>query len=286
MLKDLVVDFFTSLFSSNPEAGGVFAKGMFPPLEKDARQRLDELYTIEEVSKALKGMGPLKAPRPDGFHALFFQKTWSKTGPALTNFVLGALKGGAIQAKVAGALLVLILTEESPESVKSFRPISLCNTCTKVVTKVIANRLKGILNEVVYPNQVSLIPGRQAIDNVVICQEIIHSLRYITARSAGMVVKIELVKAYDRMEWGFVEETLKDVSLPTAMINVIMGLIRQSHCKLIWKGEITYSIKSTIGLRHGDPLSPYLFVLCLERLSQWILSKVNEGRWRSLTTSR
>lgn len=101
-----------------------------------------------------------------------------------------------------------------------------------------------------------------------------------------MVEKIDLKKTYDRMEWAIVEETLKDATLPVGMINVIMSLIRLGHYKLIWNGEITDAIKSARGLRQGNPLAPYIFVLCFERLSHWNQMRVNEGRWRTLKTLR
>lgn len=188
---------------------------------------------------------------------------------------------------MASALLVLIPKEEKPESIRSFRPFSLCNICMKLVTKVIANQLKGILKDIISPSQVSFIIGRQSIDNVVVRQEIIHSFRYTKARrGTGMAVKIDLEKAYDRMERAFVEATLRDACLPMGMVNVIMSLIRQSHCNLIWNGELTDVIKSTRGLRQGDPLSPHIFVLCLECLSHWIQMRVNEGRWKPLKAFR
>lgn len=145
-------------------------------------------------------MGSLKAPRPDGFQPLFFKKTESKIGPSLANFALGALNGEEISDKSDGALLVLIPKQEKPDSGRNFRPISLCNTCTKLVTKVIANRLKGILKDIISPSQASFIPGRQAIKNVVICQEVIHSLGYTRGRRGRMVVMIDLEKAYDHVE--------------------------------------------------------------------------------------
>lgn len=76
---------------------------------------------------------------------------------------------------------------------------------------MIINRLKEVLCDIIAPNQASFMPGRQGIDNVVICQEVIHIPRYTKSKRGRMVLKLELEKAYDMMEWKFVEETLRDV---------------------------------------------------------------------------
>lgn len=100
------------------------------------------------------------------------------------------------------------------------------------------------------------------------------------------MIKLDMEKTYDRMEWAFVEENLRDASLPKKMISVIMKLIKKSSCRLFWNGEATDIIRPSRGLRQGDPLSPYIFVLCLQRLSQWIKGKVEQGVWRPLKASR
>lgn len=86
-------------------------------------------YTEEETSIALKGMGSLKASSPDGFESIFFKKTWERIGPAVFAFVNGVFKGEEIPMEATEALLVLIPKEENPASIRSFRPISLCNVC-------------------------------------------------------------------------------------------------------------------------------------------------------------
>lgn len=119
------------------------------------------------------------------------------------------------------------------------------------------------------------------------CQELVHTLRYTKARKGGMILKIDLKKAYDRMEWVFVEETLKDAVLPLIMIEVIlMKMLRKSHSRLLWNGELVEKITHSHGLRQGDPLSPYLFVLCLERLGHWIQQKVAERSWKPIKDIR
>lgn len=155
----MAIKFYTDLFPLDPEAGGNFIIGKFPSLEQDVMQKLEATYTSKEVCGALMGMGSLKALGPDEFQALFFKKTWAKIGPALTEFVLGVRRGEMSPKEESGALLVLIPKKVEPMTIREFRPISLCNVSIKLVTKLILNRLKVVLDDLVSPNQSSFIPG-------------------------------------------------------------------------------------------------------------------------------
>lgn len=124
---------------------------------------------MAKTCKALTGMGSLKAPRLDGYHPIFFKTTWEITSPSLHSFAQGVLSGGDIPLEVMEALLVHIPKEEKPASIRGFIPISLCNVCVKLVSKMIVNQLKEVLNDIVTQNQASFIPGRQNIDNILIC---------------------------------------------------------------------------------------------------------------------
>lgn len=101
-----------------------------------------------------------------------------------------------------------------------------------------------------------------------------------------MILKLDLEKAYDRMGWSFIEEMLLDVSFPVSLINIVRDIICSSSCHILWNGECTDAIRPTRGLRQGDPLSRYLFVLCMDRLSQWIHLTVAEGVWKPIRASR
>lgn len=98
------------------------------------------------------------------------------TRQAICEFVRGVLGGGIIPSEAAEALLVLIPTNDNPKTTRCFRPISLCNVCLKLAMKMIVNHFKAKLKDIIGPNQTTFVPGRQGINNFVVCKEIIHTL--------------------------------------------------------------------------------------------------------------
>lgn len=133
--------------------------------------------------------------------------------------------------------------------------------------------------DVVAHNQSSFFPQRQITNNIIICHEMIHSLKTKDGRRGGIIIKIDLEKAYDCLEWRFIEETLVDFGLPHNMVKVIMGCITQASFRLLWNGGCTDAINQTSGLRQGDPISTYIFVLCMEQLVHRIRREVEIGNW-------
>lgn len=152
------------------------------------------------------------------------------------------------------ALLVFIPKEEKPSDIKCFIPISHCIAIIKLAIKLIVNRLKEIRRSIIAQNQVLFVHRRQSIDYIVVCQELVHSLRYTMARG-GMVLKLDLEKACDRTEWSYIKDTLEDAALPKKIIMVIMSIIAKSSCRLLWNDKITNCIKPTRVLRHCYLLS-------------------------------
>lgn len=231
-------------------------------------------------------MGSYKAPGPDGYQAIFFKNSRHIIGRGVHSFVRGAMKGEQIPASAKEAIFVLILKEAHPTSIKGFRPLSLCNVTVKLPSKIIANKLKGALKSLIAPSQTCFVPGRQGIENAIPCQEIVHSFRYTKPKKGSVIIKVDLGKAYDRLEWSFIRSSLDDAGFPPNLSDVIMHLVSDGSCRHFLNGDLTYEIKPTRGLRQGDLLSPYLFELCVERLGHWIGKKVEEGKIKPVRASR
>lgn len=147
-------------------------------------------------------MGNLKAPGPDGYHPAFFKTQWEHVGPSLHEFVTRCFTHPHQISEVNDTLLTLIPKCTAPTRISQFRPIALCNVAYKVVTKILAQRMRSFLPCVVSANQSSFVPGRSTLDNILVLQETIRSFKHIQGRTGYMILKLDLEKAYDWLEWG------------------------------------------------------------------------------------
>lgn len=186
----------------------------------------------------------------------------------MTEFIQDIFKTGKIPTDLNNNLITLIPKVAHPETIGQFRPICLSNVLMKVITKVIANRLKPVMAKLVQPTQASFIPGRLTTDNIVIAQELVHSMRYKTGKSGRMIVKVDLEKAYDRISWSFLEQVLLKIGFNAHFTSFILSSLKTTSLSVLWNGKQLETFIPGRGVRQGDPLSPYLFVLCMEVLGQ------------------
>ena len=144
-----------------------------------------------------------------------------------------------------------------------FRPISLCNVIYKLIAKVVANCLKKFLIQTIPNSQSAFLSRRLISDNILVAFETLHYLkRKSTGKLGYMALKLDMSKAYDRVEWEFLEKIMHHLGLDEKMIQIIMACMKTISYSVLLNGQPVGNIKPSKVLRQVDPLSPYLFLLC------------------------
>lgn len=220
------IDFYSNLFSSqNPCGIEECLSSLDCRVSDDMNKFLLKPFTGEEVRCALFQMNPLKSPGPDGFSIGFYQQSWGVVGEDVTKAVLEVLNGSLVEAGMNSTFICLIPKTNSPSKVSDFRPISLCNVIYKLIAKVIANRFK-VLPDIISKEQSAFIPGRIITENVLVAFETLHTMDTRLKGNKGyMAVKLDISKAYDRLEWGFVEGVLRKLGFANRWVVLLMSCI-------------------------------------------------------------
>ena len=147
-------------------------------------------------------------------------------------------------------------------------PISLCNAFYKLLTKLLVNKLKPFLPYMIHPAQSGFMSGRRATDSYIIMQEILHCIHKQRGKTNLMAAKIVLDKGYDKLDWSFIKFTLRFYHFPEPVVDLILNCISSSSSvSILWNGQTSPTFCPTRGIRQGNPLSPYIFILCLNHLS-------------------
>ncbi|XP_071904274.1 uncharacterized protein [Coffea arabica] len=201
--------------------------------------------------------------------------TWTESEHAVSKEIaeyyrnlLNSNDVGDLTESVNHTVITLIPKVLNPTSLKQFRPISLCTTMYKVIAKILTNRLKGVLHCCICKNQSAFIPSRQILDNIMVSHEYLHYLNNKRQGKDGfMAVKLDMSKAYNRVEWSFLEAIMQKMGFHYRWRNWIMECVRSVSYSFNINGEVKEYVIPTSGIRQGDHLSPYLFLLCSEGFS-------------------
>lgn len=226
---------------------------------------------MEEIRLAVFSLPSDSAPGCDGYHAHFFQRNWLLVQNDLFSAVQGFWNSEFLLTAYNKTVITLIPKVDKPSSLQNIRPISLCNVIYKIISKVLANRLKPILQKIIAPTQSAFLQGRLISDNIILAGELmnqIHTSRQGRKKLAAL--KVDFAKAFDRLSWDFIAATLERMKFPDKWISLIYQCISTVQYQIQVNGYLSQPINPSRGIRQGDPLSPYLYILAANVLSSLI----------------
>ena len=210
-----------------------------------------------------------KSPGPDGIPMEVYKALFDVLGSDLLRVIKDSRCSGKIPVVFNTTFISLIPKTNCPKSFDDFKPISLCNFVYKIIGKIISTRIKKILGRFISKEQFGFLRGRQIHEAVGIIQEGLHSIHVKALKS--VVLKIDLSKAYDRVNWIFLRVIMTKMGFYVSFITWVMSSISSVSFVVLINGVASNFFRSGRGLRQGFPLAPLLFLIVVEGLSRYIL---------------
>jgi ribonuclease HI len=239
--------------------------------------------TLLELKYILTLFKKERSPGPDGWTSEFFIHFFDLVGDDLLQMVEHSRINGKVLGSINSTFLALIPKENNSASFNDYRPISLCNLIYKISSKILSNRIKPFLERCLSAEQMGFLKGRRIQDAIGVAHEGLHSIKKKNIKA--LVLKLDLKKAFDSIDWGFLRLILLSVGFGIKMTDWMMACVSSASFAVLINGEATKFFRSERGLRQGCPLSPYLFILIMEGLSLLLTKNVSEQQISGIKVS-
>ncbi len=225
---------------------------------------LQDSFIEEEVRRVVFSYAPEKAPGLESFPLLFYQRFWRVIKNDLMEVFHNLHRERLNLDSVNRGWICLIPKKTEAAEVRDFRPICLVNGLSKIISKVLATRLQRVLEMLINPYQTAFIKGCSILDNFFTAHILTHHLQSFKQRAA--LFKIDFERAFDHLNWHFLVDLLQSRGFNSIWVNWIKTLPFSSSTAMLLNGTLRAFFQCKRGLRQGDPLSPLLFILCIDAL--------------------
>ncbi|GKA00653.1 RNA-directed DNA polymerase, eukaryota [Tanacetum coccineum] len=283
MVKDEFLLHFKDRFDK-PCSSRLLLDMVFPNrLTSDMRDDLERNITEEEIKRAVWDCGTDKSPGQDGFTFGFYRRYWSILERDVVDAVSYFFKDGSFPKGGNSSFIALISKMQDAKLVKDYRPISLIGSMYKIIAKILANRLVGVLGNIVNEVQSAFVTNRQILDGPFILNELLQWCK--SKKKQTMIFKIDFEKAYDSVRWDYLDDVLNKFGFGTKWRGWIQTCLSSSRGSILVNGSPTGEFQFQKGLKQGDPLSPFLLILVMESLHLSFQKVIDEGVFKGVSVS-
>jgi hypothetical protein len=250
----------------------------FKQLSNDEARGLEVNFGVREVVEVIELSDGNKSPGPDGFNFSFFKKFWGLLEKEIMCLFAEFHDSAKLPSCFFSYFITLIPKVLNPHQLCEFRPISLLGSLYKLLSKVLARRLGKVMNSIISKNQSAFIKGRHLADGVVVANEVVDLAK--RSKRECLVFKVDFEKAYDSVSWNFLDYMLRRVGFGEKWMAWMKTCVCNGKLSVLVNGCPTEEVNISRGLKQGDHLAPFLFLLVVEGLTALSKSAISLGYFK------
>lgn len=241
-------------------------------------------FTLEEIEKVVKESDSGKSPGPDSFNNVFLKEFWYLLKHEVHILFDQFYGNTSLPKSFLSYFVALIPNVKSPFSLMDFRPISLLGSLYKLISKVLACRLSKVMASIISNSRSAFLKGRNLVDGVVVINEVVDLAK--KPKRECLILKVDFEKAYDSVDWGFLEYMMKRVGMCDTWILWMKVCVFGGNMSILINGSPVKEICIQRGLKQGDPLAPFLFLLVVEDFSGVMSNVFNRNLFKGFEVKR
>ena len=274
-----IESYFMNLYSSKTDVSEEHFSSYveqleFPRLSHEMSLKAEGLLTYEECKESLDTFSPGKSPGEDGFTVEFYLTFFDLIGEDLVNSLNSAYQNGELSISQRRGVISLIPKEDSSLlKLENWRPLTLLNVDYKIASKAIAKRIEPLLSFLIHPDQTGFVKDRYIGENIRLISDIMEQTKKLNC--SGILLSLDFQKAFDTLEWSCISNVLKMYNFGDCLRTWIKVLYTKVESTVLNNGFATNWFKPSAGVRQGCPLSPYLFILTAELMSNKIRQSID-----------
>lgn len=286
-IGEFICEQFSMLFKANNITNcPCLLDYIHPCISPSENESLLTIPAHAEILQVLNSFNPSKSPCLDGMTSSFFQTHWHIVGNDVTKVIQNTFISGRISRAINRTFVILIPKVNQISCFNHIHPIGLCNKVYKIISKLLALRLKPLLPKLISPNQAAFIPGRWIGKNSLLVNEILHHMKKKKGKKGLLAINVDLHKAFDRVDWRVLSNILSHFGFSAKVISLLHQCFAVESVEILLNGSVVGSITLERDIWQGDPLFPFLFIIFMELLSRMLYKDEEDGKINCIKISR